>query len=366
MVALCTLASAAARKEGADAVRQALQEALDIVAGVCDGAERATPAPPHGLNGSRVKFEASGAEGSGVEGGEDAPVTPSRRRRKADKKLLAASPAGTGEEGGGGKGDKAERGKVSKVGGEGEGEAVLVKASNAVVVSPSSPAEGRQEKMGVGWVESGGGEEDGGNKKKGEVRKTDKMDRQTEEEEEENAQNALALWLAAVRAGKLKLGDKVPATWREGLHYVRSGKHVFSCGETVIAIRSNGDRTIATIDEVKEGGAVELIVGEGLQKVVRSSAVGKLASALDEFVRDSMRGSRSGGKRGINAAKLPAASLGPPKCLASLSDSDFWKKGLGVDGQLLARLRDLEIKEVSGESGPGGEEWGRGDGEDWI
>ena len=27
----------------------------------------------------------------------------------------------------------------------------------------------------------------------------------------------------------------------------------------------SGDRTIATIDEVKEGGAVELIVGEGLQ-----------------------------------------------------------------------------------------------------
>ena len=33
---------------------------------------------------------------------------------------------------------------------------------------------------------------------------------------------------------------KVPDSWREGLHYTRSGKHVFSCAETVIALRSNG------------------------------------------------------------------------------------------------------------------------------
>ena len=35
---------------------------------------------------------------------------------------------------------------------------------------------------------------------------------------------------------------KVPDSWREGLHYTRSGKHVFSCAETVIAIRSNGKK----------------------------------------------------------------------------------------------------------------------------
>ena len=115
-------------------------------------------------------------------------------------------------------------------------------------------------------------------------------------------------------------------------------------------------------DAAKIEALTQMFPGLSAERVITDL----LASALDEFVRDSMRGSRSGGKRGINAAKLPAASLGPPKCLASLSDSDFWKKGLGVDGQLLARLRDLEIKEVSGESGPGGEEWGRGDGEDWI
>jgi len=90
--------------------------------------------------------------------------------------------------------------------------------------------------------------------------------------------------------------------------------------------------------QVKEGGAVELVVGEGLLKTVRSSSVGKLASALDEFVRDSVArqsSKGSGQKRNFKALK-------------SLSDSDYWGKGLGVDRDLLMRLRSLELMESSG------------------
>ena len=43
------------------------------------------------------------------------------------------------------------------------------------------------------------------------------------------------------------------------------------------------------------------------------------------------------------------------------------RKGLGVDGGLLARLRDLEIQEASGRSGEGVQKEGEaGDGEHWI
>ena len=43
------------------------------------------------------------------------------------------------------------------------------------------------------------------------------------------------------------------------------------------------------------------------------------------------------------------------------------RKGLGVDGGLIARLRDLEIQEASGRSGEGVQKEGEaGDGEHWI
>jgi hypothetical protein len=43
------------------------------------------------------------------------------------------------------------------------------------------------------------------------------------------------------------------------------------------------------------------------------------------------------------------------------------RKGLGVDGGLIARLRELEIQEASGRIGEGGQKEGEaGDGEHWI
>ena len=105
----------------------------------------------------------------------------------------------------------------------------------------------------------------------------------------EDNQNALACWLAAVRDGKLKLGDKIPASWREGLHFTLDPSHEFRPGEIVVALRSNGERTVAKIGKVMDGAAaVELAVGECLQKVMRVSAVGKIARALDDFVRLSL------------------------------------------------------------------------------
>ena len=105
--------------------------------------------------------------------------------------------------------------------------------------------------------------------------------------------DALAVWLASVRRGHFKLGDKVPDKWLEGLHYSRHPTHLFALGETVVAERSNGERTLAKVDKVKEGGSLELVVGDGLLKVVRSTAVGKLAKPLDDFVRDSIHRHRN-------------------------------------------------------------------------
>jgi hypothetical protein len=123
--------------------------------------------------------------------------------------------------------------------------------------------------------------------------------------------------------------------------------HTVTAGETVVALRSNGERTVATIEKVKEGGTVELVVGEGLQKAVRSAAVGKLAKALDDFVRDSI-------KRQSPQHPSKKHSSRNLKHLKPLSDSDFWARGLEVDIELLARLRDLELQEEGGgEEGTG-------------
>lgn len=80
-------------------------------------------------------------------------------------------------------------------------------------------------------------------------------------EAEEVTQDALALWLAAVRAGHLRLGDKVPDSWRDGLHYVRDKSNSFSNGDTVVVTRSNGERRIATVEKLQKENAVELLVG---------------------------------------------------------------------------------------------------------
>lgn len=71
--------------------------------------------------------------------------------------------------------------------------------------------------------------------------------------------------------------------------------------------------------------------------MVRRSSVGKLAGALNEYIRDSLMRPKiadSGSSRKIVNSK--------PK---ALSDSDFWAAGLGVDRQLLARLRELDMQE---------------------
>ena len=108
----------------------------------------------------------------------------------------------------------------------------------------------------------------------------------------------------------------------------------------VFSLHTKKQRTIATIDTVKDGGTVELIVGEGLQKAVRASAIGKLAPALHDFVRDSSSSAPAGGKR----HSVPNLKEGHVKPLKSLADSEVWG-GLGVDHQLLARLRELEMQE---------------------
>jgi hypothetical protein len=214
VVALCTLVSAAARKDGADAVRRVLQEALVVVADVV----RATPVL-HDLSASKVKFEAlsegrgGGGGGGGVGGG--------------------GGGGGGGGEGGGGRGSGKERrdvrGRKGGGGGIGDGEceAPLVKASNALVTSPSPRKKGRG---GIGSAEGkasnelitspnslvrgGKEEEDPSDVQKETDNKGAQIegagDGEEEKQDDENNNNdALALWLAAVRAGCLKLGDKV-------------------------------------------------------------------------------------------------------------------------------------------------------------
>lgn len=39
-------------------------------------------------------------------------------------------------------------------------------------------------------------------------------------------------------------------------------KHIVTSGETVVALRSNGERTVATIEKVKANGILDLVVGE--------------------------------------------------------------------------------------------------------
>lgn len=80
-------------------------------------------------------------------------------------------------------------------------------------------------------------------------------------EAEEGTQDALALWLAAVRVGHLRLGDRVPDSWRDGLHYVRDKSNSFSNGDTVVVTRSNGERRIATVEKLRAENAVDLLVG---------------------------------------------------------------------------------------------------------
>jgi len=94
----------------------------------------------------------------------------------------------------------------------------------------------------------------------------------------EEESTALDVWLAAVRAGHLKLGDKAPSSWHEGVHYSRAASNTFRKGEIVVSVRSNGDRTIATVEKVKNRSALELVVGEGLHKTCSVSSVGKIAS----------------------------------------------------------------------------------------
>ena len=70
-----------------------------------------------------------------------------------------------------------------------------------------------------------------------------------------------------------------------------------------------------------------------LQKVVRSASVGKLAPALDEFVRDSIQRqlSHSGRKHSLNArGGGGGGGGGPRKSLRTLSDSDFWRYKNGI------------------------------------
>jgi hypothetical protein len=82
---------------------------------------------------------------------------------------------------------------------------------------------------------------------------------------------------------------------------------------------------------IAEGGAqrVICIYMYILQKVVRSASVGKLAPALDEFVRDSIQRqlSHSGRKHSLNArgGGGGGGGGGPRKSLRTLSDSDFWR-----------------------------------------
>jgi hypothetical protein len=75
-----------------------------------------------------------------------------------------------------------------------------------------------------------------------------------------------------------------------------------------------------------------------LQKVVRSASVGKLAPALDEFVRDSIQRqlSLSGRKQSLNArgggggVGGVGGGGGGRKSIRSLSDSDFWRYKNGI------------------------------------
>jgi hypothetical protein len=178
--------------------------------------------------------------------------------------------------------------------------------------------------------------------------------------------DALVLWLLAVRGGRVKLGDEVPKSWREGLHFVRNSTQEFAAGETVVALRSNGKRTVAKIVTVKPGGTIELMVGKGLQKMVRSKDVGKLSSALADFVQDVLQrqAKRHGGGRGESRSGdkdtevMPSPSSSPSPSPAScagacLGDSDFWCGGeLGIDKGLLLRLRELSLQEGHG--------WGKG------
>jgi hypothetical protein len=157
--------------------------------------------------------------------------------------------------------------------------------------------------------------------------------------------DALAVWLASVRRGHFKLGDKVPDKWREGLHYSRHPTHVFALGETVVAMRSNGQRTLAKVDNVKDGGSVELVVGDGLLKVVRSTAVGKLAKPLDDFVRDSTHRHRN-----LPNSKPPTPHVSLPLSLSlslSLSQTHTHTTHTRTHSLSLARALSLSFSLIN-------------------
>ncbi|KAJ1484935.1 hypothetical protein T484DRAFT_1893529 [Baffinella frigidus] len=91
-----------------------------------------------------------------------------------------------------------------------------------------------------------------------------------------------------VRAGSLNVGDEIPRLCKQGTHFVYNPDNTFKEGEAVVAVRSNGQRTLARVasivnDEARGGaGHFEITVGPGLQKILPAD---KIASIVNDEAR---------------------------------------------------------------------------------
>ena len=165
----------------------------------------------------------------------------------------------------------------------------------------------------------------------------------------------LPQWLIAAAAGQLAIGDSVPAEWRVGVHYTIGGgggggsgiclSEPLVAGDTVIAKRSDGRWTFASLTAVKDAGAgsiaLELLVGPGLQKSTTSERVGRLHPALASFLTQRCPGllagaggvgkdqeSRSGHGVGKDQGSGVCAPTVRPHPAAAVSKG--WSEGLEV------------------------------------
>jgi len=94
----------------------------------------------------------------------------------------------------------------------------------------------------------------------------------------------IANWLVIASTGRLSIGDQLPSSWDEGLHFTCGVDHSFSLGELVLAFRSNGCRTLAKVERVSKT-SLDLQVGRALQKTVALEKVGKLHGTLQTFIQ---------------------------------------------------------------------------------
>uniref|UniRef100_A0A7S4UA87 Uncharacterized protein n=1 Tax=Guillardia theta TaxID=55529 RepID=A0A7S4UA87_GUITH len=158
----------------------------------------------------------------------------------------------------------------------------------------------------------------------------------------------IANWLVIASTGRLSIGDQLPSSWDEGLHFTCGVDHSFSLGELVLAFRSNGCRTLAKVERVSKT-SLDLQVGRALQKTVALEKVGKLHGTLQTFIQTIFKRRDDGKKRSENNSKGHIEEQ-LSDALRKRNNGTIDDFDLDVDQELIEKLKDLELQEIARKS----------------